>query len=85
MNLKRDEINCFGAETDPNRSWTCDLTWAKSFKLKDELENQNLGKISHFSTGKNEIRESEREMREHSKLLFMIDGVPLVGISQAKN
>ena len=43
MNLNWDEINCFRAETDPDRSWIRGATWAKSFKLKDMSEKLEFG------------------------------------------
>ena len=34
LNLKRNEINCFGTKMDLNKSWTLGAMWAKHFKLR---------------------------------------------------
>ena len=86
LNLNRDEINRFGAKTDPNKLWTSGANWAKSLRLKIRLKKKKISfwdKRSHFFGLA--VGEKEGEEERSPRLLSVILGVPLVGIHRAKN
>ena len=84
LNLNRDEINRFGAKTDPNKLWTSGANWDKSLRLKIRLKNISFwDKISHFSGLV--VGEKEGEEERSPRLLSVLLGVSLVGIHRAKN
>ena len=83
MNLNWDKINCFRAETDPDRPRT---RGAMSHSLKFKWGTWEKREITLSAGGKNvrESKEGEKE-REHSNLLSPILGVLSVGILRAKS